>query len=345
MNKFKQLEVGQVVKNYKEMCAILEQEVVSGKSKQLQIKDWERYIRYSKQGHKFIIDEVYDLEIEKVETRGRKSIYGDAIQLLLLDLLGYKNGKITISKSKLMKALGITNENYSLGNSNLSKLSNYLNMDVRFIYDFYNVNNSNFKSIIKTALNDLESKRVIHYTTIKKLKTVDSIHNRVATEFEIVKIMEIEKEVLISLGYEDMNSIRKSRHWNMFKTEVKDKLTETTDIEYYYNAYEIIINKKFIDYEKESLVSLMLSKIMRDENKKELNSLIIDNSLENAKIRQANFFNSSKMMDIRFDNNYIPHMETLADTLLNIDTPMIDLNLHTSELNQYQFDEIEALFH
>lgn len=344
MNKFKQLKVGQVVKNYKEMCLLLGQEEVSGKSKQLQIKDWERYISYSKQGHKFIIDEVFDIEVEKIETRGRKSIYGDVIQLLILDLLGYKNGKITISKSKLMKVIGMTNENYSLCQTNINKLSSYLNMNVDFIYDFYNTNSSNFKSIIKTALNDLESKRVIHYSTIKKLKTNDSVQNRVATEFEIVKIMEIEKEILISLGFEDMNKIRKSKYWNTFKAKVKDELSETTDIEYYYNAYEIIINKKFIDYEKESLVSLILSKLMRDKNKKELNNLIIDNSLDNAKNRHINFFNSSKMMEVRFDDEYIPNMQTLTDTLLNIDTKIIDLNLHTPELSTYQIEEIDNLF-
>lgn len=344
MNKFKQLQVGQVVKNYKEMCRILEQEIVSGKSKQLQIKDWERYIKYSKQGHKFIIDEIYDEEIINAETRGRKSIYGDAIQLLILDLLGYKNGKITISKSKLMNTLGMTNENYSLGRSNLNKLSKYLNMDVSFIYDFYNVNNSNFANIIKTALNDLESKRVIHYTTIKKLKPIDSVQNRTATEFEIVQIMEIEKEVLISLGYKDMINVRKSKDWNKFKLEVKDRLSQKTNIEYYYNAYEIIINEKFIDYEKESLVSLMLSKIMRDKSKHELNNMIIDNSLNNAKNRQANFFSSPKTMDIRFDANYVPNMATLADVLLNIKAPLLDLNNNYTEPNHHQLEEIELLF-
>ncbi|UUV25832.1 MULTISPECIES: zinc-ribbon domain-containing protein [Lysinibacillus] len=98
MNKFKQLQVGQVVKNYKEMCKILEQEVVSGKSKQLQIKDWERYIKYTKQGHKFIIEEIYDEEIIKAETRGRKRIViplSESNPLLSSEWNVSKNGELT----------------------------------------------------------------------------------------------------------------------------------------------------------------------------------------------------------------------------------------------------------
>ena len=44
------LKKGQVVKNYKEMCLVLQEEIKTGKSKQLQLKDWERYFSYHKEG-------------------------------------------------------------------------------------------------------------------------------------------------------------------------------------------------------------------------------------------------------------------------------------------------------
>ena len=59
-----------IFKNYKDLCNYLEEPVKSGKSKQLQIKDWERYFMYNKSGNKFIITKVYDSPVKKVDRRG-----------------------------------------------------------------------------------------------------------------------------------------------------------------------------------------------------------------------------------------------------------------------------------
>ena len=46
-------------KNYKELCGILEEPIKGGKSKQLQMKDFERYFKYHKEGNKITIDDIY----------------------------------------------------------------------------------------------------------------------------------------------------------------------------------------------------------------------------------------------------------------------------------------------
>lgn len=63
------LQVGQVLKNYKELCRILKITIKSGYSKICQLKDLNRYISYSKEGNKFIIDEIYDKPKPKVDKR------------------------------------------------------------------------------------------------------------------------------------------------------------------------------------------------------------------------------------------------------------------------------------
>ena len=66
VNSMNNVNVGQEFKNYKELCAYLGEQEKGGKSKDLQIKDWERYFSFEKQGHKFIITDVYDIPKEKV---------------------------------------------------------------------------------------------------------------------------------------------------------------------------------------------------------------------------------------------------------------------------------------
>ena len=53
------LVIGMAIKNYKELCTILNEEVKTGKAKQLQLKNWKRYFDWEKDGQKFIIVDIY----------------------------------------------------------------------------------------------------------------------------------------------------------------------------------------------------------------------------------------------------------------------------------------------
>lgn len=64
-----EVKKGQVFKNYKELCNYLGVPVKSGKSKQLQTEDWNRYFESTKDGNKIIITKVYDTPKEKVNHR------------------------------------------------------------------------------------------------------------------------------------------------------------------------------------------------------------------------------------------------------------------------------------
>ena len=71
------LKTNQTFKNYKELCEYLDEPIKTGKSKQLQLKDWERYFSYKKEGQKFIITEIFDTPKEKIDkrTNGNRSKY------------------------------------------------------------------------------------------------------------------------------------------------------------------------------------------------------------------------------------------------------------------------------
>ena len=59
------LFVGQEVKNYIEMCKLLGQIPVKGKSRQLQVKNWERYFRFDRNKQKIIIKEIFEIPMAK----------------------------------------------------------------------------------------------------------------------------------------------------------------------------------------------------------------------------------------------------------------------------------------
>ena len=68
--KMENLHEGMVIKNYKELCALLEIEVFGGNQKRSQMKDLETYCSYHRDGYKYIIDEVYETKKSRVVYHG-----------------------------------------------------------------------------------------------------------------------------------------------------------------------------------------------------------------------------------------------------------------------------------
>ena len=57
--KIKELYVGQEFANYRRLCEFLGEKEKGGKSRDLQIKNWQRYFSFEKRGHKLIIIEIF----------------------------------------------------------------------------------------------------------------------------------------------------------------------------------------------------------------------------------------------------------------------------------------------
>lgn len=320
MNKFEQLEVGQVFKSYKQVCETLEEKVKSGDSKVAQLKEWERYFSFRKDGNKFIITEIHKEVKDKLDGRknGNNTIYGDIVQLLIIDILMQNKDKhISISKSKLIESLGIANENYSGCKSNFNKLSQYLNISINYIYDFYSINDSNFTSIITRALASLEDKRIIMYNKIYKVKPLGEVKVREMSPLEMSAVQEIESDILFELNENKLSEIRRTSKWNTFKNKVKIRLHQETNIEYYYEAYDISINNKYIIQEKCELISQISNCFERENKKTELNNLVIDNIISNAEKRIGKSTPNKNKYNMRMSDGYSDNTKMLTSVLVH----------------------------
>lgn len=349
--KIEKLYAGQTFKNYKELCSELEWEVKkSTDTKNAQFKELERYCKFSKMGHKFYIEEVYDKPKEKIENRGKSSIYGNLVQLLIADLLAQCKGHVSISRTKLMVTIGMVNCNYGECRELIQKLSKYTEIDEKVIYDFYNTSTSSLKSVIETALNNLMDKRVIMYKKIIKVSERNSYNTREATDEELDIIMTIEKDVLEELGYEKMSSVRVSKDWNKFKKKTKKLIHEETNIDFYFTAYDIVINYKYILDERNELIDLLLEQVKRQESKGKLNQLVSSQLIMNAQNRHENGFTSGKKLSkTRLSKNYVSNIKELTDLLIDKNTISIIDAVKNVELEKDIFtpemmDEFEKLF-
>jgi hypothetical protein len=191
----KNISEGQIFKNYKVLCESIGEPVKNGKSKKLQLEDWQRYFKYSKSGHNFIISEIYETPTEKIDLRlngNNKAKYIDKIETLILDLLvqNTNDGQVFLSKNKLLYTLQMVNENYSYGKIKPMKLSKLMNITKEEIDDFYENSDGMLKRNLETALDSLRSQALI---TWKNSLTVCHFDAKVEiNEFNNIKAIKME---------------------------------------------------------------------------------------------------------------------------------------------------------
>jgi hypothetical protein len=364
---------GLVIKNYKELCNLLNESIKTGKAKQLQLEDWERYFNYERKGNSFIIREIYTEPKPKLKdrTNGNNSIYNKYIQKLVLDLLTqqYKNGqqKIFLSTCQMFRNLNMINDNYTYGRDNVPKLSEYLEMSEDYIYEFYDISYSNLKNTLEASLKQLTNKSLIHWqltlTVSININIEDENKNiihkeihRPATDAEIILILTTEKEILNEMGYDSKRDIVICKKWNEFITNVNKILKSKSSINYYYKCYDIIFNS-YIEEERNKLDTMLLEYEERKKTKRELNNTVINKLSKNTddrhmKVKEEykdiigtpNFKNNIE--ELRYNSKYVINNKTLANTLIDDKKPDIkdDIEKHYEYIQEENKKKVANIF-
>ena len=209
------LSIGMAIKNYREMCFILEEKEKKGKSRLLQIANWERYFKWHKDGQKFIINEVFEMPIDKIDNRGKtennKAKYLTNIESLILNLLvqggslGY--GKVFLSKNKILRELKMINNNYAFCKLRLPKLSEFMNIDNEVIKEWYDSTSRMLESNLDSALKNLESQSLIFWSkeiTIAKAIPLAEINKNKISK---TKVIDQYDEEIINYDYYATNEV------------------------------------------------------------------------------------------------------------------------------------------
>lgn len=344
------LSVGQVVKSYKAMCELLGEKYKGGDSKKSQIKKWKRYFSYIEDGNKFIITEIYERPLEKA-TQERKGIYNDIVQLLILDLLSKNEGNLIITKEKLTKKIGLTNENYSLGYINQSRMSEYLEVDNVILGDFYKVNTASISKILNKSIESLERKFIIDKQDVMMIQYNGDSKPRVATVFDREMIQTINRECLLSLGLSELDIQNRNVNYYKFIELQNQILKQRTQIKYYYTAMDIVFNNKFLAHEMNELTNRILTKLERVDKMKELNSIYANKVIDKADKRQseARELNETKnelseLLLARFSDIYISSFQKMTNNLIKLDAPPINRNIFFNKNKQGLSDsEVDSI--
>lgn len=353
------IEVGNTYKNYKQLCSVLDVSTKTGTSKMAQLKDFERYFKYEKKGHSFIITHVHEIPLPE---NHNKTKYIPTIEKLIIDkCIQFGNdGELFISKSELMKELRMINENYTYAKYKQLRLAKHMDITLEEIEDFYKTSDDLLKRNIEAALNSLRNQSLIFWShtmtlcfidtvaetninnEIKACKqeevnefgeqsvsftTVDPVTFRIyrkATKEEIELVLQTEREVMEMFNCNSLNDIFKKNISHKFYKEVRDELFDKANIYFYYNSYEITINEKHILSKWKELSDIQLELEERETAMNSLNNDIIEKINTNSE-RRSNRANNDENKDnkeklkMRSNDNYINNTYKLTDTLINKD--------------------------
>lgn len=316
-------------KNYKKICEAMGWKVKGGNAKQSQLKDLERYCKYDKEGNKFIVTEIYNSPLPKVENRGRSGKYNDYLEKLLINMLSScpidNNTKaMNVCRNGLYLQLHLINKNYSIGRVNMNKLSRKLKVPIDSVYDFYNSTNKKLSSNVERALNRLQNQCLIKWEYRHTVRIKNSGY-RLATEEEMNLIVQAERDVLLEMGETDKRSLFLHGKWNTFQKEVNCIIKECTDIIYYYKSFHIYTTKDFREMllDSEDLTSIQ----------DEVNDIMYLSSIETAINRNKNVVEkysgvnkngSTYCNNPRYENEMVAIRDEYIDDIKKIANVVLD---------------------
>lgn len=345
--KIESLEVGMRIKNYKKLCEVLEIKVTSSNGKKAQLKELERFIKYSKDKNTFIIEEIFETPIPKSDegyaTHIRKLIIHELSSRPLNDD-GYT---INMSRNGLYLKLHMINSNYNIARNQINKFSRYVEIPINTIHDFFNNTSGKLSDNVERCLNKLQSECLLRWEYRLAVKTMNNT-NRIATTVEINAITEIEQEILRQMDEPSKREIFQKGKWNEFNKKVTDMLKETINIQYYYKTFHINTTKSFR--------KILMNEFDVMEEQGELSAKLINSCVETAKKRKEKiskkyegrlFIGGKYHIKPEYDNHknilrsqYIEDTKRIANLLIETDVLEIDL----SKVKGDKYTLIDAIY-
>lgn len=321
MVKVEKLSLGMKFKNYPALCECLEVECKKDNSRKSQIKEFQRYFDFFKDGQQIIITNIYSEPRPRED--GRSKPYNEFIQVLLMDLINNLKPH-TYTTNQLIEKLEVLNKLYFAYRRSLEDLSTELNVDYAIVKEFYKLTHNSLQYIVEKSLNTLQNKALLYWDKI--IIIVNAEGHSPATDEQITEIVNIEGLVLKEMNFDSKRDVFTSGQIDKFERTVKEKLLNN-DIYYYYKVYRIIpttLNDRIIN--EQLKLREFLTDIEKEFIQESANTELVLHFQENAKGRVTKVINKcdssfgkSNMNEkeaIRLRENYLKDVSRIVQKVI-----------------------------
>lgn len=261
---------GQKFKNYKELCNKLDIPIRSGEAKIKQLKELEKYIKFTKNKHEIIIEDIFENKEIILNTDNRKmggrSKYVDDLSIQLLGYLVEKKKlsstqDIFLTANEIFLATGMMNEDYLPTKKAIKQFVEQLisqqeteTLEIKDVYEFFSRTENKMRDILSSTIKNLTNRFIIRVYAPKHMIKI-GFEWKLATEEQENMIMDIKNIVTYQMNYKTITEIHLSRKSREFYAKVNDALYEKYGWQGCYSGFLIKIGNElepsYIRYKKE----------------------------------------------------------------------------------------------
>lgn len=308
------LTVDMVVKNFKELCMLLDQPVGTGNQKMAQLENFKRYFSYEKQGWKFIIKEIYDTPLPSNKIAHNSKYIRYVQDILLAYLSDQDNNRVNLKKSRIYQVLGLVNDKYYIFHNNKKLLKILSGISADDIIDFYQRADDKLNRIFNTSLDSLQRRGYLNYY---ETYIIGVSASTAAGEISYHEASERERQLMAEI----MANVLKTMH-----------LTEEREVYFMHREFQYfkLLNQKlnehglataFRTYHLESKVNTAA----KDGTVKELNSLVVESldiqatkrfNKEQEALRQMAIIPANPQL--KYPESYVHAQKTLSNHLIKL---------------------------
>ena len=327
---------------------ILNEEPKKGNSKVKQMKQIESLYKVEQKGRKYILIEKYNEPKEIIDNR--QESYISLIENLILNLCyneSYQpsfDGSVKISMGRIARGVGLFNTNFSACKRMLGKTSKYLGTNIDTTKEYFDTVERSASGKIETALKNLDKKATISWNKVIMIAEVEEFsqfshrekesgevevykstmeNHRKATDEEIDFIRDSRKEAYIQYGVKDAKQAKFSSKAKEINDNIKTRLLKR-NISYYYYAYEIRFNPKFVEYDLKQFCLDEDEKYAMTKTLKEAFSIKIYENADKKNIKCIGRPSNSDRKAYRKGDKYLEDYQTLNNNMIIKDKNILD---------------------
>lgn len=327
---------------------ILNEEPKKGNSKVKQMKQIESLYKVEQKGRKYILIEKYNEPKEIIDNR--QESYISLIENLILNLCyneSYQpsfDGSIKVSMGRIARGVGLFNTNFSACKRMLGKTSKYLGTNIDITKEYFDTVERSASGKIETALKNLDKKATISWNKVIMIAEVEEFsqfshrekesgevevykstmeNHRKATDEEIDFIRDSRKEAYIQYGVKDAKQAKFSSKAKEINDNIKTRLLKR-NISYYYYAYEIRFNPKFVEYDLKQFCLDEDEKYAMTKTLKEAFSIKIYENADKKNIKCVGRPSNSDRKAYRKGDKYLEDYQTLNNNMIIKDKNILD---------------------
>ena len=227
------LSIGNVYKNYPDLCSALDESVKTSNSKKAQLAEWSRFFEWERIGHSYKITKIHNPPKPKEEGRKKPSKYANAAYLILINEMyqRYKRFKYTTfytSKTKLIQLFGFyINFDYEY----FCKT----NFEKRLYYKFQNDCKTEQYNIVNRILENLVKLKKIN--CVERFNITKGSCERKANKNEEKIIREAKANILKDMDCESVYFVRLQGLEKQFMEKINE----------YLSGYGFMYDKTFLE--------------------------------------------------------------------------------------------------